>query len=126
VTWSDFLRDIFPAASSFAASFAKPRLNAAANAYRLSERVHIDYWRFFFHQWMRGPMARRLTTNQEILGSIPSVFIFIILPDIAVSGTFSFWHVHPRTELTSIPLHGRVSSPSRQFNILWILTNTPT
>jgi hypothetical protein len=31
-----------------------------------------------FHQWMRGPMARRLTTNQEILGSIPSVFIFVL------------------------------------------------
>jgi hypothetical protein len=26
---------------------------------------------------MRGPMARRLTTNQEILGSIPSVFILL-------------------------------------------------
>jgi hypothetical protein len=25
---------------------------------------------------MRGPMARRLTTNQEIPGSIPGVFIY--------------------------------------------------
>jgi hypothetical protein len=29
--------------------------------------------------WMRGPMARRLTTNQEILGSIPSVFMILFL-----------------------------------------------
>jgi hypothetical protein len=28
------------------------------------------------HQWLRGPMARRLTTNQEIPGSTPGVIIF--------------------------------------------------
>jgi hypothetical protein len=26
---------------------------------------------------VRGPMARRLTTNQEIAGSIPAVLIFL-------------------------------------------------
>jgi hypothetical protein len=34
--------------------------------------------RDLYINWMRGPMARRLTTNQEILGSIPSVFILFV------------------------------------------------
>ncbi|KAK8181097.1 hypothetical protein BC567DRAFT_222366, partial [Phyllosticta citribraziliensis] len=29
--------------------------------------------------WPRGPMARRLTTNQEIAGSIPAVVISLFL-----------------------------------------------
>jgi hypothetical protein len=30
----------------------------------------------FYINRVRGPMARRLTTNQEIAGSIPAVLIF--------------------------------------------------
>ena len=29
--------------------------------------------------WSRGPMARRLTTNQEIAGSIPAAIILLEL-----------------------------------------------
>ena len=36
----------------------------------IDEKTHM--------KWLRGPMARRLTTNQEIAGSIPAVtFRFI-------------------------------------------------
>ena len=31
--------------------------------------------------WLRGPMARRLTTNQEIPGSTPGVIIVLLFAD---------------------------------------------
>jgi hypothetical protein len=43
---------------------------------------YIVYQPAFLHIRVRGPMARRLTTNQEIAGSIPAVLIF-----------FCFWFV---------------------------------
>jgi hypothetical protein len=48
-------------------------------------------------------MARRLTTNQEILGSIPSVFIFVLLLDITVPGPSSFHHLLPSTAFLLFP-----------------------
>jgi hypothetical protein len=49
-------------------------------------REHKQYERTHHHNRVRGPMARRLTTNQEIAGSIPAVLILFCL-------MFKFLHV---------------------------------
>ena len=49
----------------------QPQLRICKTMFYLTQRLHIN--------WLRGPMARRLTTNQEIPGSTPGVIIVLHL-----------------------------------------------
>ena len=48
----------------------QPQLRICKRMFYLTQRLHIN--------WLRGPMARRLTTNQEIPGSTPGVIIVLL------------------------------------------------